>query len=145
MNYTTDNIQPTPLADVIDTIYVYDSPSQPSFSYDEENVLLSLTQIQWILIISGITYKVQFLMPTILILFQIIQDIVYILATNEFGCSTPSDEQVVVVCDDFSPDLQINSDTSFMQSSVFEYQWFYEGEQMFGLNSSSIVVEMIGN
>ena len=70
----------------------------------------------------------------------------YVLATNDFGCSTPSQEQVIVVCDDFSPDLQINSDTiSFMQSSVFEYQWFYEGEQMFGLNSSSIVVEMIGN
>ena len=40
MNYTTDNIQPTPLADVIDTIYVYDSPSQPSFSYDDDNLLI---------------------------------------------------------------------------------------------------------
>ena len=146
VNYTTDNIQPTPLADVIDTIYVYDSPSQPSFSYDEENVLLSLDSdsmdfdYQWYYIQSPIpdAHNINFIPNN--------SGYYYILATNEFGCSTPSDEQVVVVCDDFSPDLQINSDTiSFMQSSVFEYQWFYEGEQMFGLNSSSIVVEMIGN
>ena len=42
MEYTILEVQPTPFADVVDTIYVYDSPTQPSFSYDEENVILSL-------------------------------------------------------------------------------------------------------
>ena len=54
MNYTTYNIQPTPFADVIDTIYVYDSPNQPSFSFDEENITLTLDSDSWMLIINGI-------------------------------------------------------------------------------------------
>ena len=31
-----------------------------------------------------------------------------------------------------------------MQSSIFEYQWFYEGEQMLGLSSSFIIAEQEG-
>ena len=145
VNYITYSIQPTPFADVIDTIYVYDSPSQPNFSYDEENVILSLdtdsfdVNYQWYYINSPIpnanntTHT-----PNNSGFYSV-------LATNDFGCSTPSQDEIIVVCDDFAPELELNSDTiSYMESSIFEYQWFYEGEQMLGLSSSFIIVEQEG-
>ena len=145
VNYTTYSIQPTPYADVIDTIYVYDSPSQPSFSYDEENVILSLdsdsmdVNYQWYYINSPI--------PNANNTTHIPNNsgFYYVLATNNFGCSTPSLDEIIVVCDDFAPELELNSDTiSYMESSIFEYQWFYEGEQMLGLSSSYIIAEQEG-
>ena len=145
VNYTTYSIQPTPYADVIDTIYVYDSPSQPSFSYDEENVILSLdsdsmdVNYQWYYINSPI--------PNANNTTHIPNNsgFYYVLATNDFGCSTPSLDEIIVVCDDFAPELELNSDTiSYMESSIFEYQWFYEGEQILGLSSSYIIAEQEG-
>ena len=145
VNYTTYSIQPTPYADVIDTIYVYDSPSQPSFSYDEENVILSLdsdsmdVNYQWYYINSPI--------PNANNTTHIPNNsgFYYVLATNNFGCSTPSLDEIIVVCDDFAPELELNSDTiSYMESSIFEYQWFYEGEQILGLSSSYIIAEQEG-
>ena len=145
VNYTTYSIQPTPFADVIDTIYVYDSPNQPNFSYDEENVILSLdtdsfdVNYQWYYINSPIpnanntTHT-----PSNSGFYSV-------LATNDFGCSTPSEDEIIVVCDDFTPELDLNFDTiSYMQSSMFEYQWFYEEEQMLGQSSSYIIADLEG-
>jgi PKD repeat protein len=145
VEYTILEIQPTPFADVIDTIYVYDSPNQPSFSYDEENIILSLdsdsldVNYQWYYINSPI--------PNANNITHIPNNsgFYYVLATNDFGCSTPSQDEIIVVCDDFAPELELNSDTvSYMESSIFEYQWFYEGEQMLGLSSSYIIAEQEG-
>ena len=145
VEYTILEIQPTPFADVIDTIYVSDSPNQPSFSYDEENVILSLdsdsldVNYQWYYINSPI--------PNANNITHIPNNsgFYYVLATNDFGCSTPSQDEIIVVCDDFAPELELNSDTiSYMESSIFEYQWFYEGEQMLGLSSSYIIAEQEG-
>ena len=145
VEYTILEIQPTPFADVIDTIYVYDSPNQPSFSYDEENVILSLdsdsldVNYQWYYINSPI--------PNANNTTHIPNNsgFYYVLATNDFGCSTPSQDEIIVVCDDFAPELELNSDTiSYIESSIFEYQWFYEGEQMLGLSSSYIIAEQEG-
>ena len=145
VEYTILEVQPTPFADVVDTIYVYDSPNQPSFSYDEENVILSLdsdsldVNYQWYYINSPI--------PNANNITHIPNNsgFYYVLATNDFGCSTPSQDEIIVVCDDFAPELELNSDTiSYMESSIFEYQWFYEGEQMLGLSSSYIIAEQEG-
>lgn len=145
VEYTILEVQPTPFADVVDTIYVYDSPTQPSFSYDEENVILSLdsdsmdVNYQWYYINSPI--------PNANNTTHIPNNsgFYYVLATNDFGCSTPSQDEIIVVCDDFAPELELNSDTiSYMESSIFEYQWFYEGEQMLGLSSSYIIAEQEG-
>ena len=145
VEYTILEVQPTPFANVVDTIYVYDSPSQPSFTYDEENVVLSLdsdsldVNYQWYYINSPI--------PNANNTTHIPNNsgFYYVLATNDFGCSTPSQDEIIVVCDDFAPELELNSDTiSYMQSSIFEYQWFYEGEQMLGLSSSYIIAEQEG-
>lgn len=145
MEYTILEVQPTPFADVVDTIYVYDSPTQPSFSYDEENVILSLdsdsmdVNYQWYYINSPI--------PNANNTTHIPSNsgFYYVLATNDFGCSTPSQDEIIVVCDDFAPELELNSDTiSYMESSIFEYQWFYEGQQILGLSSSYIIAEQEG-
>ena len=32
----------------------------------------------------------------------------YFLATNDFGCSTPSQDEIIVICDDFTPELELN-------------------------------------
>ena len=145
VEYTILEVQPTPFADVVDTIYVYDSPNQPSFSYDEENVILSLdsdsldVNYQWYYINSPI--------PNANNTTHIPENsgFYYVLATNDFGCSTPSQDEIIVVCDDFAPELELNSDTiSYMESSIFEYQWFYEGEQMLGISSSYIIAEQEG-
>ena len=145
VEYTILEVQPTPFADVVDTIYVYDSPNQPSFSYDEGNVILSLdsdsldVNYQWYYINSPI--------PNANNTTHIPENsgFYYVLATNDFGCSTPSQNEIIVVCDDFAPELELNSDTiSYMQSSIFEYQWFYEGEQMLGISSSYIIAEQEG-
>lgn len=145
VEYTILEVQPTPFADVVDTIYVYDSPTQPSFSYDEENVIISLdsdsmdVNYQWYYINSPI--------PNANNTTHIPNNsgFYYVLATNDFGCSTPSQDEIIVVCDDFAPELELNSDTiSYMESSIFEYQWFYEGEQMLGLSSSYIIAEQEG-
>ena len=145
VEYTILEVQPTPFADVIDTIYVYDSPTQPSFSYDEENIILSLdsdsmdVNYQWYYINSPIPNANNTThVPSN-------SGFYYVLATNDFGCSTPSQDEIIVVCDDFAPELELNSDTiSYMESSIFEYQWFYEGEQMLGLSSSYIIAEQEG-
>jgi len=138
-------VQPPLYDEVVDTIYVYDSPSQPSFTYDEESVILSLNSdsmdvnYQWYYINSPI--------PNANNINHIpnISGFYYVLATNDFGCSTPSQDEIIVVCDDFAPELELNSDTiSYMESSIFEYQWFYEGEQMLGLSSSYIIAEQEG-
>ena len=145
VEYTILEVQPAPFADVVDTIYVYDSPNQPSFSYDEENVILSLdsdsldVNYQWYYINSPI--------PNANNTTHIPENsgFYYVLATNDFGCSTPSQDEIIVVCDDFAPELELNSDTiSYMESSIFEYQWFYEGEQMLGISSSYIIAEQEG-
>ncbi|MDC3030136.1 T9SS type A sorting domain-containing protein [Flavobacteriales bacterium] len=145
VEYTILEVQPTPFADVVDTIYVYDSPTQPSFSYDEENVILALdsdsmdVNYQWYYINSPI--------PNANNTIHIPNNsgFYYILATNDFGCSSPSQNEIIVVCDDFDPELELNSDTiSYMESSIFEYQWFHEGEQMLGLSSSYIIAEQEG-
>ena len=45
----------------------------------------------------------------------------------------PLMNKLLSICDDeYTPDIDISFDLSFMQSSVFEYQWLFEGEQMFG-------------
>ena len=111
VEYTILEVQPTPFADVVDTIYVYDSPNQPSFSYDEENVILSLdsdsldVNYQWYYINSPI--------PNANNTTHIPENsgFYYVLATNDFGCSTPSQDEIIVVCDDFAPELELNSDT----------------------------------
>ena len=145
VEYTILEVQPTPFADVVDTIYVYDSPSQPSFTYDEENVVLSLdsdsldVNYQWYYINSPIPNANNTTHTPNNSGFY------YVLATNDFGCSTPSQDEIIVVCDDFSPELELNMDTiSYMESSIFEYQWFYEGEQMLGISSSFIIAEQEG-
>ena len=146
VEYTILEVQPTPFADVVDTIYVFDSPSQPSFSYDEENVILSLdsdsldVNYQWYFIDSPILNANNTThVPSN-------SGFYYVLATNDFGCSTPSQDEIIVVCDDFAPELELNSDTiSYMESSIFEYQWFYEGEQMLGLSSSYIIADQEGS
>ncbi len=145
VEYTILEVQPMPFADVVDTIYVYDSPSQPSFSYDEENVVLSLNSdsmnviYQWYYINSPI--------PNANNSTHIPNNsgFYYVLATNDFGCSTPSQDEIIVVCDDFTPELELNEDTiSYMESSIFEYQWFYEEEQILGLSSSYIIADLEG-
>ena len=145
VEYTILEVQPTPYADVVDTIYVYDSPTQPNFSYDEENVILFLdsdsmdVNYQW--------YYINGPIPNANNTTHIPNNsgFYYVLATNDFGCSTPSQDEIIVVCDDFAPGLELNSDTiSFMESSIFEYQWFYEGEQMLGISSSYIIAEQEG-
>ena len=145
VEYTILEVQSTPFADVVDTIYVYDSPIQPYFSYDEENVILTIdsdsmdVNYQWYYINSPI--------PNANNTTHIPNNsgFYYVLATNDFGCSTPSLDEIIVVCDDFAPELELNSDTiSYMESSIFEYQWFYDGEQMLGLSSSFIIAEQEG-
>tara|TARA_B100001057_G_scaffold487448_1_gene570205 strand:+ start:248 stop:2005 length:1758 start_codon:yes stop_codon:yes gene_type:complete len=145
VEYTILEVQPSPFADVVDTIYVYDSPSQPSFSFDEENVILSLdsdsldVNYQWYYINSPI--------PNANNTTHVPNNsgFYYVLATNDFGCSTPSQDEIIVVCDDFVPELELNLDTIiYLESSIFEYQWFYEGEQMLGLSSSYIIAEQEG-
>ncbi len=145
VEYTILEVQPTPHADVVDTIHVYDSPTQPNFSYDEENVILLLdsdsmdVNYQW--------YYINGPIPNANNTTHIPNNsgFYYVLATNDFGCSTPSQDEIIVVCDDFAPGLELNSDTiSYMESSIFEYQWFYEGEQMLGISSSYIIAEQEG-
>ncbi|MBL6663815.1 MAG: T9SS type A sorting domain-containing protein [Flavobacteriales bacterium] len=145
VEYTILEVQPTPFADVVDTIYVYDSPNQPSFSYDEENVILSLDSDS--LDVSYQWYYINSPIPNANNTTHIPSNsgFYYVLATNDFGCSTPSQDEIIVVCDDFAPELELNSDTiSYMQSSIFEYQWFYEGEQMLDQSSSYIIAEQEG-
>ncbi len=145
VEYTILEVQPTPFADVVDTIYVYDSPTQPSFSYDEENVILSLDSDS--LDVSYQWYYINSPIPNANNTTHVPSNsgFYYVLATNDFGCSTPSQDEIIVVCDDFAPELELNSDTiSYMESSIFEYQWFYEGEQMLDQSSSYIIAEQEG-
>ena len=146
VNYTTYNIQPTPFADVIDTIYVYDSPNQPSFSFDEENITLTLDSdsldlnYQW--------YYVQSPIPNANNISYVPENsgYYYLLSTNEYGCSAASEDQTIVVCDDFAPELVVSFDTiSFLESSIFEYQWFLDGEQILDQSSHLIIADQEGS
>ena len=48
-----------------------------------------------------------------------------------------SEEQLITICDDeYTPDIDISFDTlSFIQSSYFDYQWLFEGQEIAGANS----------
>jgi hypothetical protein len=70
-----------------------------------------------------------------------------LLLTNEFGCSSQSEELLVVICeDDYSPDIDVSFDTlSYIQSSIYEYQWLYEGVEIMGANSYMLIAQDEGN
>ena len=146
VEYTILEIQPLPFADVIDTIYVYNSPNQPSFSFDEENITLTLdsdssnVNYQW--------YYVQSPIPNANNISYVPENsgYYYLLSTNEYGCSAASEDQTIVVCDDFTPELVLSFDTiSFLESSIFEYQWFLDGEQILDQSSHLIIADQEGS
>ena len=68
------------------------------------------------------------------------------LSTNEYGCSAASEDQTVVVCDDFTPELVVSFDTiSFLESSIFEYQWFLDGEQILEQSCPQLIADVEGS
>jgi PKD repeat protein len=147
VDYTILEIEPSPIADVVDTIYVYESPNQFNISFDELNTVLSVDSdslnlnYQW--------YYNQSPIPNAnsLNYSPVYSGFYYLLLTNEFGCSSQSEELLVVICeDDYSPDIDVSFDTlSFIQSSIYEYQWLYEGVEIMGANSYMLIAQDEGN
>lgn len=147
VDYTILEIEPSPIADVIDTIYVYESPIQLNINFDETTTVLSVDadslslNYQWYYNQSPISNANSLnYTPTY-------SGFYYLLLTNEFGCSSQSEELLVVICeDDYSPEIEVNFDTlSFIQSSIYEYQWLYEGEEVLGANSYMLIAEDEGD
>ena len=147
VDYTVLEIEPSPIADVIDTIYVYESPIQLNINFDETTTVLSADadslnlNYQWYYNQSPISNANSLnYTPTY-------SGFYYLLLTNEFGCSSQSEELLVVICeDDYSPEIEVNFDTlSFIQSSIYEYQWLYEGEEVLGANSYMLIAEDEGD
>ena len=147
VNYTTSNIQPTPIADILDTVYVYETPTSPQVNYDDN--LLILSAISDSLNLSYQWYFNQSPIPgaNSLSYSPVYSGFYYLLATNEYGCSASSEEQLITICDDeYTPDIDISFDTlSFIQSSYFDYQWLFEGQEIAGANSFFFLAQETGN
>ena len=147
IEYTIFEVQPFPTADITDTIYVYESPVEHIINYDETSVLLSSNtdsldlNYQWYFNQSPIpganslSYT-----PTN-------SGFYYLLVTNAFGCSVSSEELLIVICqEDYAPEIQLSTDTlSFPQSSNYDYQWFFEGQEIVGANTSIYIAQEEGN
>ena len=128
VTYSITQIQPSPTADVFDTVYVYETPASPQVSYDDN--LFIISAISDSLNLSYQWYFNQSPIPgaNSLSYSPIYSGFYYLLATNEFGCSASSEVQLITICDDeYTPNIDISFDTlSFIQSSYFNYQWLFE-------------------
>tara|TARA_B100000963_G_scaffold63327_1_gene51338 strand:+ start:7620 stop:9389 length:1770 start_codon:yes stop_codon:yes gene_type:complete len=147
VTYSITQIQPSPTADVFDTVYVYETPASPQVSYDDN--LFILSAISDSLNLSYQWYFNQSPIPgaNSLSYSPIYSGFYYLLATNEFGCSASSEEQLITICDDeYTPNIDISFDTlSFIQSSYFNYQWLFEGQEIAGANSFFLLAQESGN
>ena len=147
VTYSIMQIQPSPIADVVDTVYVYETPTSPQVIYDDN--LLILSAISDSLNLSYQWYFNQSPIPgaNSLSYSPIYSGFYYLLVTNEYGCSASSEEQLITICDDeYTPDIDISFDTlSFIQSSYFDYQWLFEGQEIAGANSFFFLAQETGN
>ena len=146
IEYSIIEVQPLPVADVIDTIFVYNSPIQININFDDLSTILSVDSdsldmsYQWYYNNSPIPNSNSLTHEPIYSGFY------YLLATNEYGCSSSSEELLVAICgEDYNPEIDVNFDTlSYYQSSNFEYQWFFEGQEILGFNSNILIADQEG-
>ena len=139
VSITVNVIEPLPFAQVVDTVFVYENPEVPTISYDESNNELALendslpVNYQWYFYQSPVfdaistIYQSQF------------SGYYSVLATNEYGCSEFSNEELVVICDsEFSPVIELNADTlSTNQYTNFNYQWLLDNEPISGADANT--------
>lgn len=130
VSISVNQIEPIPFAQVVDTVFVFESPSMPQISYDEMSNNLSLNSDS-----SSLSYQWYYNQSPILgantTSYQPINTGYYsLLVTNDSGCSEFSDEELVVICNtDFAPEIMLSSDTLYAESYLnYDHQWMYYDE-----------------
>ena len=138
ISLSINEIPPIPFQEITDTIYVYENPQPTDIVYDDMSNQLSLNtdsqnvEYQWYYSQSPISEatEVSFLPEN--------TGFYSLLATNEFGCVSLSNEELVVLCsNEFTPEISFTDDTLFSVSYLFlEYQWLLNNEIIIGANEN---------
>ena len=118
-----------------DTIFVYDYPSTPNISYDTINNTLSTDSsyfgLQWYFYDSPIPNATDtFIIASSSGLYSLV-------GINEFGCTSVSDDVLVVICDStYQPTLQSSlMDVWMVDSALYDdVQWHASGFPLLGAN-----------
>ena len=140
-------IEPLPYSQVVDTVFVYDNPQTPTISYDEMSNELSLDNDSL-----SVNYQWYFYQSPVFAANNTNHASTFsgyysLLATNEFGCSQFSNEELVVICnDEFVLEIELSSDTlSTQQYANFNYQWLFNSEPITGANDNVHVAAIEGD
>tara|TARA_B100000900_G_C20595860_1_gene723375 strand:- start:339 stop:2462 length:2124 start_codon:yes stop_codon:yes gene_type:complete len=134
INYSVMEI-PANTISATDTIFVYDYPSTANILYDTLNNTLSTDSsyfgLQWYFYDSPIPNATDtFVIPSISGLYSLV-------GINEFGCTSTSDQVLVVICDSmYQPTLQTAGMNIWMvDSALYEnVQWHASGLSLLGAN-----------
>ena len=134
VNYTILEIPPTPIASS-DTVFVYGYPASANIVYDTLNTMLYTDSIffgmQWYYYSSPIPNATDsFVAPTLSGLYSLV-------GISEFGCTSISDDVLVVICDSaYQPTLQTSGmDVWMVDSALYDdVQWHASGFPLLGAN-----------
>ncbi len=134
INYNVMEV-PANTISTTDTIFVYDYPSIANILYDTLNNTLSTDSsyfgLQWYFYDSPIPNATDtFIIPSISGLYSLV-------GINEFGCTSVSNDVLVVICDSaYQPTLQISGmDVWMVDSALYDdVQWHNSGSSLLGAN-----------
>ena len=144
INYTIMEV-PANIVTATDTVYVYDYPPIANIDYDSLNNMLSTNSsffgMQWYYYDSPIPNATDsFVVPNLSGFYSLV-------GINEFGCTSESDEMMIVICDSaFQPVLQHNGMSVWIADSVLyeSVQWYSSGTPILNANLAELLALQVG-
>ena len=144
INYTIMEV-PANIVTATDTVYVYDYPPIANIDYDSLNNMLSTNSsffgMQWYYYDSPIPNATDsFVVPNLSGFYSLV-------GINEFGCTSESDEMMIVICDSaFQPVLQHNGMSVWIADSVLyeSVQWYSSGTPILNANLAELLAPTSG-
>ena len=145
INYSILEVLPTPMYSETDTIFVHSYPSQANIVYDTLNTILhtdsSYFGLQWYYYNSPIPNA------TDSVFVPLLSGLYSLVAINQFGCTSISDDVLVVICDStYQPTLQANGMDIWMVDSALysDFHWQENGNLIPGALGPEYIVNNTG-
>ena len=141
VNYSIEEVMPSPIISVSDTVYVYQYPTEAEITYDEDLPLFSLVgdsldlNYQWniddipVALANNITH-----IPT--------ESGYYSLSiVNNDGCAISTESILSVVCyETYSPSINVENDMLYCNNpGNFYCQWYLDGNLILGATTNELL------
>ena len=146
VSYSTEEVNPSPIISVFDTVYVYEYPEEVEIIYDEDLPLFSLVgdsldlNYQWniddipVALANNITHT-----PT--------QSGYYSLSiVNNDGCGSSTESILSVICyETYSPSVDVENNMLYCNNPVnFDCQWYLDGIIILGATTNELLANSHG-